>query len=114
MPPARKLLILRNLQLSRAVGTGIAIRRRNQTNQMKKQNTYSLLLSAEEKGRSIFESAIYGLVVICTAFTGWAFVSSAVTTPGMNRATTTTTAPVAVEVLADATGTQAGPVVASN
>src|SRR3954449_12233151 len=114
MPPERKLLISRNLQLSRARGTGIAIRRRrNQTNQMKKQNTYSLLLAAEEKGRSIFESAIYGLVVVCTAFTGWAFVSSAVTTPGMNRATTTTSTPVTVEVLADASGAQ-GPVVASN
>ncbi|MFL6540231.1 MAG: hypothetical protein ACJ8HU_05680 [Chthoniobacterales bacterium] len=80
---------------------------------MKKQNTYSLLLAAEEKGRSIFESAIYGLVVVCTAFTGWAFVSSAVTTPGMNRATKNST-PVSVEVLADASGTPAGSVVASN
>lgn len=79
---------------------------------MKKQNTYSLLLTAEEKGRSLFEGAIYGLVVLCTAFTGWAFVSSAVVTPGMNRTSTNTSSPVTVEVLADAT--PRGPVIASN
>jgi hypothetical protein len=79
---------------------------------MKKQNTYSLLLTAEDKGRSVFEGAIYALVVLCTAFTGWVFVSSAVVTPGMNRTSTTTSTPATVEVLADAT--PRGPVVASN
>ncbi|MDQ6860209.1 MAG: hypothetical protein M3032_03520 [Verrucomicrobiota bacterium] len=79
---------------------------------MKKQNTYSLLLTAEEKGRGIFESAIYALVVVSTAFAGWAFVSSAVVTPGMNRTSTKISAPVTVEVLADAT--PQGPIVASN
>jgi hypothetical protein len=52
---------------------------------MKTKNTYSMLVEAEEKGRSIFESTIYGLVVLCVAFTGWQFASNAVVTPGMNR-----------------------------
>ena len=52
---------------------------------MKAKNTYSPLLQNEEKGRSIFESAICGLVVICVAFTGWQFASNSVVTPGMNR-----------------------------
>ena len=52
---------------------------------MKTKNTYSMLLQAEEKGRSIFENTIYGLVIICVAFTGWQFASNSVVTPGMNR-----------------------------
>ncbi len=50
---------------------------------MKSKNTYSILLQAEEKGRAIFEHSIYALVVLCTAFSGWQFVSSSVVTPGM-------------------------------
>ena len=57
---------------------------------MKNKSTYSLLINAEaeEKGRSIFETAVYSLVVLCTAMSVWAFASGAVVTPGMNRATT--------------------------
>lgn len=78
------------------------------------KNTYSLLLNSEEKGRSIFESAIYGLVVLCVAFTGWQFASNSVITPGMNNTSTTDNKPVTVEVLADAAGAQASPILASN
>jgi len=55
---------------------------------MKNKPTYSLLIGAdsEEKGRSVFETAVYGLVVLCMAVSGWHFVSSAVTLPGQNRA----------------------------
>ena len=54
---------------------------------MKKQNTYSLLINAdaEEKGRSIFETAVYSCVVIATALSVWAFATGAVVTPGMGR-----------------------------
>ena len=54
---------------------------------MKNKSTYSLLVNAdsEEKGRSIFETAVYSSVVIATALSVWAFASGAVVTPGMNR-----------------------------
>ena len=47
------------------------------------RSTYSLLLNAdaEEKGRSIFESVVYGLVVLCTAVSLWQFVSGEVVLP---------------------------------
>lgn len=54
---------------------------------MKNKSTYSLLVNAdaEEKGRSIFEIAVYALVVSCMAFSGWHFASNAVTLPGKSR-----------------------------
>ena len=47
------------------------------------RSTYSLLLNAdaEEKGRSIFESVVYGLVVLCTAVSFWQFASGEVVLP---------------------------------
>ena len=47
------------------------------------RSTYSLLLNAdaEEKGRSIFESAIYGFVVLCTAVAVFQFASADVVVP---------------------------------
>ncbi len=55
---------------------------------MKNKNTYSLLMNAdaEEKGRSMFETAIYSTVVMATALSVWAFATGAVVTPGMGRA----------------------------
>ena len=54
---------------------------------MKNKSTYSLLVNAdsEEKGRSIFEIAVYGLVLLCMALSGWHFASGTVTLPGQNR-----------------------------
>lgn len=52
---------------------------------MKTNNTYSMLIQSEEKGRSIFESVICALAILCIAFTGWEFASHAVVTPGMER-----------------------------
>lgn len=54
---------------------------------MKNKSTYSLLINAaaEDKGRSIFELAIYGLVILCMAVAGWQFVSHPVTLPGKVR-----------------------------
>jgi hypothetical protein len=59
---------------------------------MNKKSTYSLLLdaAAEEKGHSIFETAVYSLVVLCMALAGWHFASGTVTLPGQNRAPSTT------------------------
>ena len=54
---------------------------------MKTKNTYSLLINSEEKNRSIFETVVYGLVVVSMAFSIFAFASQAVTVPGMNRTT---------------------------
>ena len=47
------------------------------------KNTYSLLLNAdaEEKGRSLFESVVYGLVILCTAVSAWQFAASDVVLP---------------------------------
>ena len=47
------------------------------------RSTYSLLLNAEaeEKGRSIFETAVCGIVVLCTVFTMWQFASGSVVLP---------------------------------
>jgi len=60
----------------------------NQSKAMKTKSTYSLLLKAdaEEKGRSIFENAVYSAVLLCTALTVWVFASSAVIVPGQNAA----------------------------
>jgi hypothetical protein len=57
---------------------------------MKNKNTYSLIAQSEEKGRSIFEAAIYGVVIVCTAFSGWQFASHSVVLPGMNRSNNAT------------------------
>ena len=50
---------------------------------MKTKSTYSLLLNAdsEEKGRSIFETATYAVVVLSMALSVWYFASGAVTFP---------------------------------
>ena len=66
---------------------------------MKNKNTYSLLLQDEEKGRSIFESAVYGLVVLCVAFTSFQFATGSVVLPGMNRVNDNATSGIAVEVV---------------
>ena len=65
---------------------------------MKNKNTYSLLVQSDEKGRSILEGAIYGLVVLSVAFTSWQFASGSVVVPGMNRASNIDSA-TAVEVV---------------
>lgn len=51
---------------------------------MKTKSTYSLLLNAEseDKGRTIFETAVYSLVVLCMALSVWHFASGDVTLPG--------------------------------
>ncbi len=74
---------------------------------MKTKNTYSMLLQAEEKGRSIFENTIYGLVILSVAFTSWQFASNSVVLPGMDRANSNSEA---VEMMAKAAD---APVVAS-
>ena len=67
---------------------------------MKNKTTYSLLVSSEEKGRSIFEGAIYGLVILCIAFSGWQFVSNSVALPGMPANNGDNSAPVEMVVKA--------------
>lgn len=64
---------------------------------MKSKNTYSLLVSSEEKSRSIFETVVYGLVVVSMAFAVFAFVSQSVTVPRMPRASAV---PAQTEVIA--------------
>lgn len=49
---------------------------------MKTQSTYSLLVNSEEKGRSLFEAAIYGLVVLCAIVSVGQFAMQDVTLPG--------------------------------
>jgi hypothetical protein len=64
------------------------------TTAMKNKTTYSLLVSSEEKVRSIFEGAIYGLVILCIAFSGWQFASSSVALPRMPANNGENSAPV--------------------
>ena len=54
---------------------------------MNTKSTYSLLLNAEseEKARSIFEVAVYAIIILCIAFSGWHSASGTVTVPGQNR-----------------------------
>ncbi len=52
---------------------------------MKTKNTYSLLINSEEKGRSIFETAVYGLVVLSMVFSVFAFASQAIVVPGVQK-----------------------------
>ena len=66
---------------------------------MKNKNTYSLLTQSDEKGRSIFEGAVYGLVVLSIAFTSFQFATGSVTLPGMNRASDKAATGIAVEVM---------------
>jgi hypothetical protein len=62
---------------------------------MKNKSTYSLIVDSEEKGRGIFEGAIYALVILCAAFSSWQFASNSVALPRM-PATTTSSNPVTV------------------
>ena len=68
---------------------------------MKNKSTYSLLINAdaEEKGRSIFETGVYSVVVLCTALAVWTFATGSVITPGMNR---TNAAPATIAIEAEA------------
>ena len=55
---------------------------------MKNKNTYSMIVNAEaeEKGRSMFETAVYSTVAMATALSVWAFATGGVMVPGMDRA----------------------------
>jgi hypothetical protein len=54
---------------------------------MKTKNTYSMILNAdaEDKGSSLIETAVYGVVILGMAISSWNFVSGKVTLPGENR-----------------------------
>ena len=62
---------------------------------MKTQSTYSLLVNSYEKGRSIFESAVYGLLVLSAVAAIGQFASQSITTPGEIAASSTRGAIVA-------------------
>ena len=62
---------------------------------MKTKSTYSLLVNSEEKGRSLFEAAIYSLVVLCTVVSVGQFAMQDVTVPGQVSAKTTSSVMVA-------------------
>jgi hypothetical protein len=49
---------------------------------MKKPSTYSLLVRSEEKGRSLFETAVYALVVLSAIVSIGQFTLTTVTLPG--------------------------------
>ncbi len=55
---------------------------------MKTKSTYSLLMNAEaeEKGRSIFETAVYSLIVLCMTLSVWSFAAGDVNVPGQKSA----------------------------
>jgi hypothetical protein len=39
---------------------------------MKTQSTYAMLVNSKEKGRDLFEGAVYSLIAVCTAIIGFA------------------------------------------
>lgn len=51
---------------------------------MKTKHTYSLLVNSEEKNRSVFETAVYGLLFASMTFSVFAFASQSVTMPSPN------------------------------
>ena len=62
---------------------------------MKTQSTYSLIVNSYEKGRSIFESAVYAVLVLSAIASIGHFASQSVTTPGEVAAKTAPAAIVA-------------------
>jgi hypothetical protein len=46
------------------------------------ESTYGLIVRSEEKGRSIFETAVYALFIVCTAFSIWQSAHQSITLPG--------------------------------
>ena len=68
---------------------------------MKTQSTYSLLVNSYEKGRSIFESAVYGLLVLAAVASIGQFASQSITTP-TEIATNSTPAVVVAEAKTEA------------
>lgn len=78
---------------------------------MKNKSIYSLLINAdaEEKGRSIFETAVYALVVLSTAASIWAFASGEVALPGRgDSASTPSEAPASMIAKAAVDSTSRG------
>jgi hypothetical protein len=72
-----------------------------------KTTTYSLLVRSEEKGRSIFEMAVYGMLVLCSFASVLQFASAPMTLPTNLAASATTSAIVvaaAPQVAVDARG----------
>ena len=62
---------------------------------MKTKSTYSLLVNSYEKGRSIFESAVYGLLVVSAIASIGQFATQSITSPGEIAANSPRTAVVA-------------------
>ena len=74
---------------------------------MKTQSTYSLLVNSYEKGRSIFESAVYGLLVLSAIASIGQFATQSVMAPteiAANTARTTIVADAATQVMVPARG----------
>ena len=51
------------------------------TENQKRQSTYSMLGRSQETDRSIFETVIYALFILCAIFSVWQFVQQPVTMP---------------------------------
>ncbi len=63
------------------------------------KNTYSLLVGSEEKGRSIFEVAVYALVLLSATFSAWQFASSSVALPRMPVTSSNAPAPMVAKAV---------------
>jgi hypothetical protein len=46
---------------------------------MNKQTTYALLMRSEEKGRDLFETAVYAICVLSAVFAIWQFAQEPIT-----------------------------------
>jgi len=53
----------------------------NQSKNEVQQSTYSLLVRSEEKERSLFETAVYGMIVLSAVAAIWQFAHQPVTLP---------------------------------
>jgi hypothetical protein len=56
-----------------------------------RKSTYALLVRSEEKERGLFETAIYGLLVLSAVVGIWQFAHLRVATPFANTANTSAT-----------------------
>ena len=74
---------------------------------MKTKSTYSLLVRSEEKGRSIFEMAVYGMLVVSSLVSVLEFASTPMTLPttiAAHAPANTVVVAAAAQIAADARG----------
>ena len=63
----------------------------NQSRNQVKKSTYALLLQSEEKERGLFETIVYGLLILSAVIGIWQFAHLRIPSPFANTERTTAT-----------------------